>query len=180
MTHFADARLDQIERQYSRLAKLFWIATVTLLLSVVVLFFRSSAIAVAEASGTKEILRVKGLVIVDDNGVERVWIGAPLPGQIVKGKREQRPHPQAGVLLYDTSGIERAGYVTDDKSGNAFLSLDDRTQQEAVFVTDPNHGTVLRMWHGDDSLELRLDPDENGPSLKLVRDKKTVYQQPAP
>ena len=76
-------------------------------------------------------------------------------------------------------GIERSGYVTDDKSGNVFLSLDDRNHQEAVFVTDPDQGTVFRMWHGDDSRELRLDPDENGPSLKLIRNKRTVYQQPA-
>lgn len=60
-----------------------------------------------------------------------------------------------------------------------FLALDDRTNQEAVFVADAERGTALRLWYDKDSAEIRLDSgDPNGtPSFKLVRTGKTIYEQ---
>src|SRR5579872_2791418 len=172
-----EARLRSLEARHKRLVRGLWIAAGIILIAATVL--REKPVAAATPRNLGEILRVKGLIIVDDNGVERVWIGAPLPGQLVNGKREQRPSRQAGIVLYDNKGVERSGYVTDDKSGNVFLSLDDRLQQEAVFVADSEHGTALRLWYGSDSSEIRVDPDDpNGtPSLRLVKAGKTLYEQ---
>jgi hypothetical protein len=172
-----EARFNSLEIRHKRMVWGFWMLAAILLAGIVVLREKPAAASAAENPGA--ILRVKGLVIVDQNGTERVWIGAPLPGQVVNGKREQRPSRQAGIVLYDDKGIERSGYVTDDKSGNVFLSLDDRNKQEAVFVADAEHGTSLRLWYEKDSAEIRVDPDDPSgtPSLKLVRAGKTIYEQ---
>jgi hypothetical protein len=171
-----EARLNLLETRHIRMVRSLWLLATIMVAGIVVLRERPVAASAAENHG---ILRVKGLVIVDENGTDRVWIGSPLPGQLVNGKREQRPSRQAGIVLYDDKGIERSGYVTDDKSGNVFLSLDDRHKQEAVFAADAERGTVLRLWYDKDSAEIRVDPDDpNGtPSLKLVRAGKTIYEQ---
>jgi len=36
---------------------------------------------------TDKILKVRGLVVVNQNSIERVWIGAPLPEPIILGNR---------------------------------------------------------------------------------------------
>src|ERR1700690_405952 len=172
-----EARFNSLEIRHKRMVWGFCVLAVVIFPAIVVLSEKAAVARAAENPG--EILRVKGLVIVDENGTERVWIGDPLPGQLVNGKREQRPSVQAGIVLYDDKGIERSGYVTDDKSGNVFLSLDNRNKQEAVFVADAERGTALRMWYDKDSAEIRVDPDDPSgtPSLKLVRDGKTIYAQ---
>lgn len=172
-----EARLNSLERQYRRMQRFVWVAAVFLLVTVAAISVRPSA---AKASGDAlTVLRAKGLVIIDDDGTERVWIGASLPGKLVNGKREQRPSKQAGIVLYDDKGIERSGYVTDDKSGNVFLSLDDRTRQEAVFLADAARGTTIHLWYDRDSVEIRVDPDDPSgtPRLRLVRAGKTIFEQ---
>src|SRR5437868_3696323 len=64
--------------------------------------------------GPGQILRVRGLIVVDEHGIERVWIGAPLPDPSFLGKRGQRQAPISGILLMDADGTERSGYVTDE------------------------------------------------------------------
>ena len=77
--------------------------------------------SVAQAAGE---LRVRGLTVVDEHGVERVKIAAPLPDPITLGKRGRWDDPIPGILIYDSRGNERGGYVTDNSVGNAFLTLD--------------------------------------------------------
>lgn len=172
-----EVRLKKIEHRYARMMRTFWAFLAVFLVSISALTLRPAMAIPAE--NRPDILRVKGLVIVDEDGTERVWIGAPLPGRLVNGKREQRPSRQAGIVLYDNKGIERSGYVTDDKSSNVFLSPDDRERQEAVFVASAERGTSLRLWYGHDSAEMRVDPDDPGgsPRISLVRAGKTIYEQ---
>ncbi len=89
-----EARLNSLQLRYRRMVWGLWILAVVMLAGIAVLRERPAAASPAENSG--EVLRLKGLVIVDENGTERVRIGAPLPGQLVNGKREQRPSRQAG------------------------------------------------------------------------------------
>ena len=49
-------------------------------------------------------LRVRGLTVVDEHGVERVKIAAPLPDPITLGKRGWRDDPISGILVYDSRG----------------------------------------------------------------------------
>jgi len=121
-------------------------------------------------------LRVHELVIVDEAGVERVRIGGELPDAIIGGQRAPRGDEAAGVILYDSTGAERGGYVTFDESGNVGLTLDTRQQQATLFVAGPDGGSALQLWHGNDSVELRSDGE--GSRITLVRDGRVLEQNP--
>src|SRR5688572_20392434 len=71
-----------------------------------------------------DTLRVRQIVIVDEKGTERVWIGAPVPDPIVQGQRQKRVGPVSGIVVLDAKGNERGAYVTSDVSGEVFMSLD--------------------------------------------------------
>ena len=61
-----------------------------------------------------DVLRVHQIVILDEKGTERVWIGAPVPDPIVQGQRQKRAGPVSGIILLDAKGNERGEYVTSD------------------------------------------------------------------
>jgi len=56
--------------------------------------------AFAQARSAGDILTVRGLIVVDEKGVERVRIGSPLPGPMINGKREPR---QGANVVYRQS-----------------------------------------------------------------------------
>jgi hypothetical protein len=80
------------------------------------------------------------------------------------------------VLLYDQTGRERSGYVTFEPSGNVGLTLDGRQGQTAFFLAGPTGGTALRMWRGNDWVELRTD--EGGARVGAVRSRELVFREP--
>jgi hypothetical protein len=128
----------------------------------------------SQQAATPQSLKVSELVIVDPKGVERVRIGGDLPDATINGKRVPRGEKAAGVLLYDTTGQERSGYVTWD-SGNVGLTLDTRKSQVALFAAGLE-GSALNMWHDKDAIELRSD--EDGSRVTAVQDGRAVMQQP--
>ncbi len=172
----------QLEQQ-NRLLKRALLLAVILWLSAVALWFtKDSGSMQVRAAQTGEVLRVRGLVVVDEKGVERVRIGAPLPDPMMFGRRISRGGSVSGILLSDANGMERSGYVTDNDYGNVFFTLDSTTRgQHVLFVSDPNGGATLRMWdRGTNGVNsLSLDASDDGPSFKLVKDGKTLFEQPA-
>ncbi len=56
------------------------------------------------------------------------------------GKQEKRDDSVSGVMIYDSLGNERGGYVTDNSVGNAFLTLDSNIGQEVTLVAYPDGG----------------------------------------
>jgi hypothetical protein len=168
--------IRRLQRSHSQLLVL------TVILGSVVMCLCLGNVRLARASSTPDVLRIRELVIVDDNGIERVIVGAPLPGQWENGRvntrRVVRPFKQAGILIFDKDGVERGGYVTEDTHDSALLTLDDKKRQEVLLVTGAEPTSSFRMWTANDSLELRVDPDLNGPSLHMIRDGKTVLEQP--
>jgi hypothetical protein len=171
-----ETRVVRLEHSHTRLLVL----TSVLAVTVVILFLNSASST--RASAIPDVLRVRQLVVVDESGIERVVIGAPLPSQWENGKvntrRVARPNRQAGVLIYDKDGVERGGYLTEDAHDNALLTLDDKKRQEVLLVTGAEPTSSLRMWTANDSLELRVDPDLNGPTFRMIRDGKAVVEQP--
>jgi hypothetical protein len=116
------------------------------------------------ADSTPQSLTVKRLAVVDDKGVERVVIAAPLPDPIVRGKRFKREGVISGILIYDPKGDDRGGYVTNDgEGGGAFLTLDSEDGQ--VFTAYANAS-------GKDGATVSLQSD-NRDSIIL-----TTYEQP--
>ncbi len=133
--------------------------------------------ALAQTSGVSDSLRVREVVILDKNGIERVRIGSDLPDAVIDGKRVNRGEKVSGIMLYDATGQERGGYVTFEPSGNIALTLDSRKKQTALFVSGPDEGSALQLWHQNDLIEFRSDSD--GTRLTAVKDGQVVMQQPA-
>jgi hypothetical protein len=133
---------------------------IALLACVVVLTQRGSV----RADSSPQSLTVKRLAVVDDKGVERIVIAAPLPDILSHGKHFKREGAISGVLIYDPKGNERGGYVTNDgESGGAFLTLDSEDGQVFTAYANPS---------GKDGATVSLQSDK-GDSVSL-----TTYQQP--
>ena len=169
------ARLTACEGRLRMLSRAMAFGGVLLILAggVTLLYLTSPA---ADAQSTLPAIRASEIVIVDPGGVERVRIGGQLPDAIVDGKPRPRGQRAAGVLLYDDTGRERSGYVTFSPLGNVALTLDGRQGQSALFVSDPDGSTALRMWRGDHWIELRNDT--SGARVSAGRDGAVVFQQP--
>lgn len=99
------------------------------------------------AQSANQRLTVRELTVVDDKGIPRVRLGAPLPDPIVLGKQVPRQGVVSGVMLYDADGDERGGYVTESH-GDVFLTLDAKQSQQAVFVANRDGGANLSLWSG--------------------------------
>ena len=70
-------------------------------------------------------LEVRQIVVRDASGVPRAMLGAPLPEPVMLGKRFRRRGDVSGLMLYDSEGNERGGYVTGDSGRGAALTLDE-------------------------------------------------------
>lgn len=172
-------RLEMCERANRRLTRqLRWQFTVVIvLIGTLVIGCVVTTRGNAPVSTVPGRLRVSELVIVDPKGTERVRISGDLPDAVINGKRIPRGEKAAGVMLYDATGQERGGYVTWDPSGNVGLTLDTRKGQVTMFVADPDSGSALKLWQGNDLIELRSD--DEGSRLTAVRGDKVVFQEPA-
>src|SRR5215471_11708146 len=124
-----------------------------------------------------DVLRVRQIVIVDEKGTERVWIGAPVPDPIIQGQRQKRSGPVSGIILLDAKGNERGGYVTSDGSGEVFMSLDSEKAQETLFLANPGGGAHLSIFNGQGDLA-RIGVLNSQPTLMLRRGGNTVFEQP--
>lgn len=128
---------------------------------------------------SNKILKVRGIVVVDTLGVERAILAAHLPEAQRNGGRLYSGRSQTGVsglMLYDSEGLERGGYVTDDEYGNIFLTLDSKSNQTAMFLAEPQGATTMRMWSRTgnkvdflvDDHELKVDMVKKGKKLNIV------------
>ena len=175
------ARLERsvlaLERRNRRLTRLVYGLLLTSMLAL-------TGFAAIEARGRAaqdkpEILRVRGLVVVDQNGTERVRIEAPLPDPIMLGKRIPRGGAVSGILLFDEEGNERSGYVTSEGYPNVFFTLDGLAQQHVLFLAEPQGATTLRMWSGDRNV-VDLGVSEEGSHLQMTEHGTPIFSQPTP
>jgi hypothetical protein len=129
----------------------------------------------AVSPGTSDYLRVRGIVVVDEKGTERVWIGAPVPDPLIMGKRHPRGGKASGIVLLDEEGNERSGYVTMEGYPNVMFTLDGMDQQHVLFLTEPQGAPSLSMWNGDSRLQLGVS--ETAPWLKVFKNEKLIWNQ---
>jgi hypothetical protein len=124
-----------------------------------------------------DVLRVRGLIVEDRNGHERVRLGAPLPDPMIHGVRVKRSGVISGLLISDANGNERGGYVTGDKSGEVFLSLDSEDEQQVLFLVNPKGGVNFDLYDSKgNEAQITVFPD--GPRLTLTKAKKAVLDLP--
>ena len=134
--------------------------------------------SVEAATGKDGMLHVRGLIVEDANGVERVRLGAPLPDPMgADGMRHKRKGPISGMLISDAKGTERGGYVTDDQYNEAFFTLDSRKGQEVLFLANPNGGTNLDLFDRSGN-EAQLTVFPQGPKFVMKHNGKVVAQLP--
>ena len=174
---FEEVRLS-LRRLEARNRRLTWAVTAL----AVVLCFGMAALALPRVRPGKSgpvngILTVRGLVVVDGNGVERVRIAAPLPDPLVLGKRFPRGGTISGILLSDEEGNERSGYVTSDGYPNVFFTLDSLARQHVLFMAEPQGDPTLNLWDGPSAFRLTVGAE--GPQLRIMSGDKTLLDIPA-
>ncbi len=130
---------------------------------------------------TDKIIKVRGVVVVDSLGVERVIVGSNLPDPSdLNGNRKNSSRKCSGVMLYDSDGIERGGYLTDDDYGFAILTLDSKKGMNFMAGAGPENGGYL---HINDHLrknQVFISANEyeanieikNGSITKIIKDEK--------
>ncbi len=118
----------------------------------------------------EEVITARAIVLVDSLGVERIIIGAHLPNPTFYGNRISRGEDAtvSGVMLYDSEGQERGGYVTDDHYGNIFLTLDSKVGQQALFISEPQGGATIQLW-GRNQNKISIGANDDGTSLELTK-----------
>jgi len=141
------ARLETVER---RLAQRNRVAMVGLVGGIALGVLLSTAVPhlFAQTPRAGDIMTVRGLVVVDDKGVELVRLGAPLPDPVVNGRRVPRQGVVSGMLIYDAEGDERGGYVTEEH-GDAMLTLDAKGRQQTIFIANRDGGANLSVRSGN-------------------------------
>lgn len=123
------------------------------------------------------MLRVRGLIVEDENGHERVRLGAPLPDPMIHGVRRKRLAAISGLLISDANGNERGAYVTSDKYGEAFFTLDAEDQQQVLFLANPKGGVHLTLYDSKGN-EAEISVFPKGPNLILTKAKQKVLELP--
>ena len=132
-----------------------------------------------------QILKVKGIVIVDSMGIERVIVGSHLPEpNFANGNRlnaRGKAGSVSGVMLYDAEGQERGGYVTDDYYGNAFMSLDSKASMPILLIAEPqgSGSLLLNSRNGKNKVNISVSDDDgtlyfkkNDKEVKIYADEK--------
>ena len=125
-----------------------------------------------------EIITARGLVITDSSGVERVIIGANIPDPQGHGYRFSRGSSVSGIMIYDSEGQERGGYVTDNDYGNIFLTLDSKTSQRALFIAEPQGAATLQVW-GNNGNRISIGAEDEGIQFEMIENgvKKELYEK---
>lgn len=85
---------------------------------------------VAKVEGRRDQEDVYGLIVLGENGTDRVIVSYPLPGPHREGEAA------GGVLLNDARGGERGGYVAAD-NGEIVLTLDGTKDEAIKLGVDP-------------------------------------------
>ena len=140
--------------------------TVTVLLAIVLYGLSRREYLSPDGSG---VIHVRGLAVLDAEGKTRVRIQAPLPEPVIMGRQGKRDDSVSGVLIYDSLGNERGGYVTDNSVGNAFLTLDSNLGQEVTLVAYPKGGAEFGI-NDDQKDKVVLGALESGPRFRLVQE----------
>lgn len=100
----------------------------------------------AAAQERPSLIRARGVVIVDEQGRDRITIGAPVPNP----KEGVRRSPSTGIVINDAAGYERFGLgLTDDgQMGMGFDAPpgkgDSRNRERINLAADAAGGAYVR------------------------------------
>jgi hypothetical protein len=102
----------------------------------------------ADAAQTTQVIRARGLVIVDEKGRERIIMGSPVPDPPHVGKRISPGH---GMIILDPEGYERfgVGLMDNGQMGMGFDAPPDpanpkKNTERLHFIADAKGGAMIR------------------------------------
>lgn len=148
------SRIGALERRLHRTQALLAVVVGAALLAPLV-GFRASA---------PEVLRVRGLVVVDEQGRERIHLGSPVPDPI----EGRRANAATGLVINDTLGVERFG-LSLFPNGRVVMGFDaprgtadERNRERVSIVADERGNGYVRLLDGQTRARafLRLDGDD--------------------
>ena len=131
-------KTQALEDRLRMLAHLMVSLSIGAILAVVTGFAGLSTAPASPVFPSDSVVVLRALSIVDARGVERVRIAAPLPDPIMLGRRFERGESVSGILIFDSEGNERGGYITDETRGAA-LTLDE-INRAAVHIATNDRG----------------------------------------
>jgi len=170
-----DVQALRSENRKNRLVVAGLVALVGVFAAAKIVDHPQAVIAAADSDG---VIHVRGVVVEDAKGVERLRLGAPLPDPMGRdGVRHARSGVIAGMVISDATGTERGGFATSNRGDEAFFGLDSQKGQEALFLANPDGGTNLDLF---DRLgnEAQVTVFPSGPKLVLKRAGLIVGQMP--
>lgn len=131
-------RIESLEIQIRRKRQ----CTIALVIGVAALWFSAS---VGDAQDTR-VVRVRTLIVEDENGRDRVVLGAPVPDP----KQGRRASPSVGLVINDPDGLERFG-VGLQANGRMAMGFDappgtgdPRNRERINIVADATGGAYIR------------------------------------
>jgi len=188
-----EQRTKKLERRL-RFVTCGWVLTVGVVLV--------SAWTWQSKSETVDTLRARQIVLVDEKGTERVYIGSPVPDPMMGGKRQKRRSPATGLILNDADGNETGGFsVLSDgtlafcgdykgyerlclyflPNGKSGLLVEDENQKDRVSLGINDSGqSELLLDDGAGKTRARLRVDKSGKAgLELLDENgRPVYLAP--
>ncbi len=170
------SEVQQLRAGYRKLRWLL-VASVAAIAGLVLIVLARTGPVMASTTDKDGVLRVRGLVVTDTSGHERVRLGAPLPDPIVHGVRRRRSGAISGLLILDAKGNERGGFVTADQSGEAFIGLDSEDEQQVLFLANPKSGVNFDIFDSNGN-EAQVTVFPSGPKLTMKKRKETVLELP--
>lgn len=129
-------------------------------------------------AATPQNLKVRRLEVVDEKGVARVIISAPVPEPVINGKQGKRDTPMSGILIYDPKGNERGGYGTSDAADlSALLTLDSENGQAfTAYANGPSSGATV--WVANKDHQNVIMSTHNTALFEITHGKTVIYKQP--
>jgi hypothetical protein len=149
-----------------RLRAAYFIFGAILLAQFVFFFGTKSEASIESVDTTDKVIKARGLIIVDEQGRERVIMGAPVPDPPKEGKRINQAH---GMIILDPEGYERFGLGLMD-NGNMGMGFDaprgkgdDRNRERINIIADSQGGAMIRFLNRKTGIPgwLRLGDDDN-------------------
>lgn len=129
---------------------------------------------VPKIAGRKRQDDATGLILIGENGADRVPIGAPNPAPQIKGLVAKRIAPAAGLVIDDREGNERGGMgVLDNGSGVLCLDYASVPRETVCMAVLPDQGfagLAVNAENGSESERAEMAVLKDGTSLLKLAD----------
>lgn len=138
------------------------------------------------SADTQQVIRTRGLIIVDEKGRERIIMGAPVPDPPHIGKRI---HPAHGMIILDDKGYERFGVGIMDNTGQMAMGFDaphdpanpKKNSERLHLIADGKGGAMIRFLNRQTGVPgwIRLGDDDRlyFEFIDVQKDKNKVIKK---